>query len=162
MSHIYLLLRDEKVVYVGQTSQEPSARVNQHKNLKEIEFDTYTFIECDSEEVLDIEKKIIGKFKPIYNNPIDRYPELKLASVSKSFRSAREYGKAITYITTNNIRHFIFNKTYYIEKTNINKIKELFKVAAFITPDKIIGSIIDDKNVKVEMKGKKIIISKEG
>jgi len=61
---VYFLIKDEEIVYVGQ-SVNIFSRIGAHETLKD--FDTFTYIECDKSELNIIEAKYIVKFKPKYN-----------------------------------------------------------------------------------------------
>lgn len=68
---VYFLMKNRKVVYVGQSVHIPS-RIDAHlKNCDTITrdgfFDTYTYIECQPEHMDMMEAYFIKKFKPIYN-----------------------------------------------------------------------------------------------
>lgn len=75
---IYFLIRENEIVYVGQTTLSPEARIQAHVyNGKK--FDSYTFVECPIEELTFYEASYIVKFSPILNGnmPVnDHYKSL--------------------------------------------------------------------------------------
>ena len=66
---IYALIKDKKIVYIGQSSSI-IGRLNSHLNSRK-DFDSWSIIESfdflTKKEFDDIEKKYIFKYKPIYN-----------------------------------------------------------------------------------------------
>lgn len=67
MSSVYFLLRDNIVVYVGQ-SINVEKRLICHKH-SEKQFDSFRVINCHENLLLYYEKRWIKRFKPIYNMP---------------------------------------------------------------------------------------------
>lgn len=61
---IYFLIKDEKIVYVGQSINIQN-RVQQHRMIKD--FDRFTYVECKAEDLSKIEAMYINKLKPILN-----------------------------------------------------------------------------------------------
>jgi molybdopterin converting factor small subunit len=61
---IYFLIKDESVVYVGQ-SINIAQRIANHKTTKD--FDTFTYIQCKPENLNTIEAMYIDRLKPKYN-----------------------------------------------------------------------------------------------
>lgn len=62
---IYFLLKDGKIVYIGQT-HELLKRVKWHMN-QEMDFKDIRFIECNEDKLTFYETRWIKKFKPIFN-----------------------------------------------------------------------------------------------
>jgi hypothetical protein len=62
--HVYFLLKDEVVVYVGQSSNV-SSRIKAHKADKD--FDTFKVLECEEHELNATEALLIKAFIPKYN-----------------------------------------------------------------------------------------------
>lgn len=65
MSGIYFLLKDNIVVYVGQ-SLNVYRRILEHKRK---DFDSFRVIACDECKLLEYERRWIKRFNPIYNLP---------------------------------------------------------------------------------------------
>jgi hypothetical protein len=61
---VYFLIKDESVVYVGQ-STNIAQRIANHKATKD--FDTFTYIQCKPENLNTIEAMYIDRLKPKYN-----------------------------------------------------------------------------------------------
>lgn len=61
---IYFLIKEDVIVYIGQ-SINLAARLLEHERTKD--FDSYTFIPCDSAQLPDMEALYILKFKPSLN-----------------------------------------------------------------------------------------------
>ena len=66
-SFIYFLIKDNEIVYVGQTKAGLS-RIFQHNDKK---FDSYSIIECEQSELDELENEYIIKFNPKYNKTIN-------------------------------------------------------------------------------------------
>lgn len=67
---IYFLFKDSNLVYIG-ASINIIKRINMHiygrsDKLKK-DFDSFSYIECKSEKIVELEKKYIQKYDPIYN-----------------------------------------------------------------------------------------------
>lgn len=67
---VYLLLKNKKVVYVGQTTNGLN-RIKQHKKNKEKDFDDFKIIKCTKRELNELENFYIIKYKPKYNKKIN-------------------------------------------------------------------------------------------
>ena len=69
-SYIYFLLKNDEVVYVGQTIVSPEVRINQH--IKEKDFDSYSSfllpVGMSFNEINKIEAENIIRFEPFYNS----------------------------------------------------------------------------------------------
>lgn len=61
---VYFLIRDEKIVYVGQ-STNVHARIAEHQKSKQ--FDRINFIECPEDHLYQLEKMYIQRFNPEMN-----------------------------------------------------------------------------------------------
>ena len=83
---VYFLIKKGEVVYVGQSKQFYS-RLMQHVHDDDKEFDSYTFIVCDPEEVNALERNYIKRFKPRYNKTAGARKR-----VSKSRRAGAVHG----------------------------------------------------------------------
>jgi len=91
---IYFLVKDEKIVYVGQ-STNIFARVGTHKMDKD--FDKAVYFECPSTELDDLEYELITVLQPKYNktgNPQRRFPYLGVIN-KREASLAREIDKRI-------------------------------------------------------------------
>jgi len=64
VSGVYFLIRDEKIVYVGQ-SKCVYARLETHK--KEKDFDKVTIVKCAQDKLKPLEELYIRKFQPPLN-----------------------------------------------------------------------------------------------
>lgn len=62
---VYFLIDDDEVVYVGQ-STELHARVAQHR-ARWKQFDSYTYIPCESSQLAELERHYIRLFRPCLN-----------------------------------------------------------------------------------------------
>jgi hypothetical protein len=62
---IYFLIRNNEIVYVGQTKQG-IPRIFQHFNTKE--YDSYSVCKCNEDELNELEAHYIIKLHPIYNS----------------------------------------------------------------------------------------------
>jgi hypothetical protein len=80
---VYFLLKDKKIVYVGQTTNG-FERIKQHLLDYKKDFDDYKILKCEESELDELENKYIIKYNPKYNsyvNPISAkhtYIERKL------------------------------------------------------------------------------------
>jgi len=63
MTGIYFLFLDKQLVYIGKTTNYPS-RVMQHKDKH---FNRMRFIECDTKNLDNYERRLIKLFKPLFN-----------------------------------------------------------------------------------------------
>lgn len=61
---VYFLIKDCEVIYVGQ-SVNIHSRIDEHDRVKD--FDTFTYIECEKENLSLLEARYISKFKPKLN-----------------------------------------------------------------------------------------------
>jgi hypothetical protein len=66
-SGIYFLLKNSKVVYVGQ-SLSIASRVINHQHEKQKDFDQIFYLKASPNDLLKLEHFYINYFKPIYNN----------------------------------------------------------------------------------------------
>jgi len=74
---IYLLIKDWKVVYVGQSSCCGIERIAFHMRTKYIDFDSYTIINCKKEELNDLEAEYIMLFSPTLNKTLPKNKRYK-------------------------------------------------------------------------------------
>lgn len=63
---IYFLFKDDDIVYIGQ-SVNIHQRVTTHKNNQQKDFDSYSYVLCDKEDLMMYETAYLIKFKPKYN-----------------------------------------------------------------------------------------------
>lgn len=63
MIGVYFLIKKGKVIYIGQTKNF-NQRIKGHSNKK---YDSYRFVACDVNVLLDYESRWIKKFKPKLN-----------------------------------------------------------------------------------------------
>lgn len=71
---IYFLIKNNEIVYVGQTI-DLYARLSAHS--REKDFDAYSFVECNIDELDALEILYIVKFKPKYNTRLPNNPYFK-------------------------------------------------------------------------------------
>ena len=123
--HVYFLIYNDMVVYVGQASNGAKTRMVAH--VRDKLFTHYYFIECDSYENMDnLEKYYIKKFCPFYNTSENDEPSIPPMTYTKSnnvlMLNAGGYakiildtqrGKIIDKRTDEQIG-FIYNKVGYI------------------------------------------------
>ena len=69
LTGIYFLFRDNVLQYIGQ-SQNVMQRVGQH--LRNKQFDTFTYIECNIAELNDMEIRYIRQYNPPLNHAYAR------------------------------------------------------------------------------------------
>jgi predicted GIY-YIG superfamily endonuclease len=62
-SGVYFLIKDNNIIYIGKT-KIGVRRVCQHRDKN---FDSFSFLKCQKEEIDIIESYFIKKFKPMYN-----------------------------------------------------------------------------------------------
>lgn len=67
---VYLLLNDEEVVYVGQTTQGLK-RIEQHQKEKKKIFNNYKIISCIKKDLNELENFYILKYQPKYNKKLN-------------------------------------------------------------------------------------------
>jgi len=92
---IYFLIKDEKIVYVGQSTNIFS-RVGTHKIDKD--FDKAVYFECPSTELDDLEYELINILQPKYNktgNPKKYYSYLGLKPSKSEASLTREIERRI-------------------------------------------------------------------
>ena len=61
---IYFLIKNDAIVYVGQSTNIFN-RVGDHEGVKD--FDRFTYVECEKNDLTILETKYINNFKPKYN-----------------------------------------------------------------------------------------------
>lgn len=62
--YLYFLIRNHKIVYIGQTH---SIRLRLHTHNCYINYDSVRWIKCREKKLYDYEKRWIKKFQPEYN-----------------------------------------------------------------------------------------------
>lgn len=65
--HVYFLLHEGVVVYVGQSGAAWPTRIESHFCDEEKDFDEIWYLEVDRPSLLDVERKFIAEFRPKYN-----------------------------------------------------------------------------------------------
>lgn len=70
IGHIYFLFDGNDVVYVGQTTQGESRIYNHRTNQEYKEFDSFTMLECDIDDLDEIESRWIFTLQPKYNKKL--------------------------------------------------------------------------------------------
>ena len=68
VSCVYFLIKKRKVIYIGQ-NKHFYRRIKQHAYK---DHDTYRFIECHSDKLLEYESRWINRFKPKLNSKLGR------------------------------------------------------------------------------------------
>lgn len=107
---IYFLLKDNKIVYVGQTKNGFNRIIN-HLHNRTIDFDSFHFINIkDTDRLNEIELKYILKFNPKYNK-----------SISSIIPSA-------DYISMDKLKKIIKDKVHTCYKIKIINIAEKLKL----------------------------------
>lgn len=163
MAHVYFLKKKDKIVYVGRSANDPMGRIKTHQSDKTKKFDSFSFIETDHFKNDAIEKILIAHYKPIYNNPLDCYPELNLVLLKLSFKEDKKYKEAVKYVNKNNVSHYKFNGNYYVSKKDIDEIKEEIKGQYYFNPLEIVAEINQELKDVIKIVDGKIImkLSKE-
>lgn len=127
-SGIYFLLKDKKIVYVGQTTRG-YCRIFQHINNKD--FDSFSYFDCDKKELSKIESSLILKYRPKYNKVISRDEYRTVKRVNKLVYKCgyilrfKELQKIIDEL---NLEKFEFNNESVIKKEDIKKIVEYLRI----------------------------------
>jgi hypothetical protein len=88
ISAIYFLLDDDKIIYIGKTT-DLDARICYHKcTIKK--FNRFRFIECSEEKLSYYEKRLIALFQPLENTYNKNHPEkLRVVSVGRNYFAER-------------------------------------------------------------------------
>lgn len=119
---IYFLIRDNEIVYVGQ-SKHGLHRITTHVNTNKIQFDSYSYIEVKEEDMNKIEAFYILKFCPEYNKFLPNNTN-EYTSISKTKKMLKDLGWS---------RKRFINKWIKMKKVNVYfrryfKTKEINKV----------------------------------
>lgn len=124
-SCVYFLLQNNKVVYVGKTSNG-KLRINQHKNEEKI-FDEIYIIKCKKNELLEKEDYYMMKYKPKYNLLFNNYRK-NIITIYNELRKKYFIGiiDFIDFIKDNNIKIERFNNIESITKADCLKITKYF------------------------------------
>ena len=130
MIGIYLLKQDDLIVYVGK-SKNIETRVPQHKlSLKE--FTSYDIIECNEDEMYNLEISYIKKHCPKYNFIYNK----------ENYNPPQKYLDSINEIETQMVR---------VNKETIPKLKEMkydFRVDSLTAViDKLVETHDNNKNI---------------
>lgn len=65
--HVYFLLHEGVVVYVGQSGAAWPMRAEAHLRDKDKVFDDIWYVEVDRPSLTDVERRFIEEFQPKYN-----------------------------------------------------------------------------------------------
>ena len=130
---IYFLFKECTLVYIGQTTRGQQ-RIFEHK---EKDFDRYSFMPCDIDDLNKKEKELILKYRPIYNKDCsvkkyskkidDEYCTLMKAlgkfGIGVSVFCGEYYGagKFIKILKKNKIRHKYMNRGNHSKKLCVHK-----------------------------------------
>jgi hypothetical protein len=109
-SGIYFLIKDNKVVYVGQSIHGLS-RIFTHKDK---DFDFYCFIKCSKEKLNKYEALNIFYYKPKYNKTLNE----EFFSIEMIRNRLKKVGIKSPYFYKNNIKKIIKEKN--IKTYNFN------------------------------------------
>ena len=131
-SMIYFLLKNNNVVYVGQ-SKEGMNRIYFHKFSKK-DFDNFCFINCNIKELDELENYYIMKYKPKYNKALNTVKN-KLISYTNFYYYKYSFEKAPKLSFQHAKRIIIKNKLYNVKYKNFLylKINDLDKINEFLT-----------------------------
>lgn len=78
---IYFLIRDEAIVYVGQTV-DLTRRINEHKREGKKDFDSFSSASVKGRDLDKVESLCILYYRPIYNERVDREVNIPLSKSS--------------------------------------------------------------------------------
>jgi excinuclease UvrABC nuclease subunit len=73
---IYFLFNLDEVVYIGQ-SKNINSRIAQHISENEKEFDCFSFITCNKNQLNKLEEKYIFHHSPLYNKTLTKQHQVK-------------------------------------------------------------------------------------
>lgn len=124
---IYFLVKDNEVVYVGQTRYGMN-RPYQHRYDKE--FDDIYIIKCDEDELDELEDKYIRKYTPIYNKSLNNkasYSLSKVRNLIKEIYPNFNLTKLKHIIKKLNINTYIFDNTIFIQSKDYDNILKYYK-----------------------------------
>ena len=129
-SMIYFLIKNNEVVYVGQ-SKNGISRIFFHKYTKK-DFDNLYFINCKEKELSTLENYYITKYKPLYNKTLNKanedlitytqfyYYEYKFDKAPRlNFKEAKKI------IIENKLYNTQFKKCLYLNKNDLIKINDV-------------------------------------
>ena len=127
---IYFLIKDNEVVYVGQSKNGINRIAFHIYNRKD--FDSFYFINCNIKELNDLENYYIIKYQPKYNKRLSRN-STNLISFSNFYYQEYKYDKAprLSFkkakeeIIKNKLYETLFNNSLYLNKNNLDKINDL-------------------------------------
>ena len=93
---VYFLFKGTQIVYVGKSCLGYERLYSHHKDK---DFDSYSYIICEQDEVDDLEAEYITKFNPLYNNGyLTKNAKYKaLGSLTKMFSMDRNKLKNILH-----------------------------------------------------------------
>lgn len=75
---IYFLIKDDTIVYVGQTV-DLTRRVNEHKCEGKKDFDSFSSVSVKKRDLDKVESLCILYYRPIYNERVDRDVNIPLS-----------------------------------------------------------------------------------
>lgn len=81
---VYFLVRNNEVVYVGQT-RNGVGRIRQHKDKV---FDSVYILNCNSDDLNDLEDMFIVKYNPEYNQVLNSSAHISMRKLCKMVRKA--------------------------------------------------------------------------
>lgn len=81
-SGLYFLIKDNEIVYVGQSSAV-AQRVAAHRGV--MDHDSYTFLPCEGAEANDLEAAYIIALQPRYNTAVPSNSQWKSAHAVRSY-----------------------------------------------------------------------------
>lgn len=121
-SFIYILTKDEEVVYVGQTKcgiTRPFAHIDK-------EFDSINIIYCDEEQLDMLEDKYIMKYMPKYNKIVNSAMNYSLLRARNKLRKLFNNKMTVVdlkrMISELEIETITFNDICYIKENDYKKI----------------------------------------
>lgn len=126
---IYFLLKEDVVVYVGQTKRG-LVRPLVHKDK---EFDTIKIIYCDSKELDILEDRYITKYQPKYNKTLNHATNYSLHrsrdKIRRLFNNKINIPTLRKIINELNIEIYHIYDTSYIKSWDFEKIVDYLKKA---------------------------------
>ncbi len=113
---VYFLLKDEEVIYVGQTKAGIS-RLSAHGDK---DYDEIYVMYCDDSELDYLEDKYITKYKPKYNKQPNYYMNISMQRVKKAARRYSGIDNLNIYTVRRvckalEIEPFAINATVYVK-----------------------------------------------
>lgn len=123
---IYFLLKNEKVVYIGQT-EYGLKRILCHVTDKH--FDTIKILKCDKEHLNEIETELIAKYQPNYNKSLTNaisVTRIKQLLIKIGYRVRKNVIKR--WVLEHAKKHYVFCEEIYIpEKEKEETLRGIIK-----------------------------------